>query len=240
MKRLPSIVLLIIATGMLAYLLLPVFEAGRTPSRPRADMPWQITPTTDGSITVFGFTLGKSTLRDAVDKLGRSFELGLFRDPDERLSLEAYYKSAMLGGLSVRLVLIADLSQAALHDLLTHSGEGKRLSTRTEQYPLADADIAIALAAPIAALTYIPYAEFDRELIRQHFGEPAERFSIDSSSDNSGHSSNIVSEHWLYPVLGLGVSLSQDAGTVLQYLPPRDFERLRKLLTSPSHAQDGE
>ena len=236
MKRLAPILLLIIATGMLAYLLLPVFEAGRTPSQPRTDMPWQIDPTPDGSIAVFGFTLGESTLREAIDKLGRSFDLGLFRDPDEQLSLEMYYKGAMLGGLSVRLVLIADLSQAVLHDLLTHSGESKRLSTGTEQYSLADTDIGVALAAPIAALTYIPYVELDRELIRQRFGEPVERISVDSSDD----SSDVTNEHWLYPNLGLGISLNQNTGTVLQYLPPRDFARLRKLLTPPSPAQDAE
>ena len=48
---------------------------------------------------MFGLTLGESTVRDAANELGRRYELGLFQDQADRLSLEAYFRDAVVGGL---------------------------------------------------------------------------------------------------------------------------------------------
>ena len=53
------------------------------PPRPDGIYPWQVAVGENGaSSTVFGLTLGQSTLRDAVGKLGRRYEIGIFQERD--------------------------------------------------------------------------------------------------------------------------------------------------------------
>ncbi|MFZ1860136.1 MAG: hypothetical protein WAV81_05610, partial [Candidatus Competibacter sp.] len=74
---------------------------GARSGAPAEDLPWRITRGQNGAtITVFGLTLGESTVRDAVAKWGRRYELGLFQNPAGRLSLEAYFRDAVVGGLN--------------------------------------------------------------------------------------------------------------------------------------------
>ena len=162
---------------------------------------------------MFGLTLGVSTVRDAVDKLGRRYELGVFQNPQGRLSLEAYFRDAVVGGLNVRLVLSARLPQEALDAIRAHAGEGKPIADGGRRYPVAEADIGAGLGAVITAITYMPVVKFDAELVRKRFGEPAERITVKDGT------------HWLYPGLGLDLLLGDSGEALLQYVPPPEFER---------------
>jgi hypothetical protein len=213
-----KVLLLVVATLGLAALILPVMRPPGGEAVLGQDLPWQIQPTSTGTIEVFGLTLGESTVADAVDKIGRRYELGLFREPDGRLSLEAYFRDAVLGGLNARIVTTADLDPAALEQLLDDAGPGERLANGTRRYPVPEAHTATALAAIITTLTYAPYVELDDALVRERFGPPAERIALEDG------------DHWLYPERGLDLILRQDGKSILQYLPPRDFDRLRSPL----------
>lgn len=190
---------------------------GGQSSPPGQDLPWQITVSPDGaSLTVFGLTLGESTLRDGVNKLGRRYELGVFEDKEGRLGLEGYFRDAVVGGLNARLVLSARLPESALAALKTHAGKGEPTVDQGQRYPVAEADHDLALSAVITAITYLPVVKFDAALVRQRFGEPAERVAVQDGA------------HWLYPALGLDLLLGDNGGALLQYAPPAEFEqRLR-------------
>lgn len=190
---------------------------GGQSSVPGQDMPWQVTLGQDGAAsTVFGLTLGVSTVRDAVGKLGRRYELGLFQDQQDRLSLEAYFRDAVVGGLNARLVLSARLHQEALDAIRAHAGEGKPVPGGGRRYPVVEADIEVGLGAVITAITYMPVVKFDAELVRKRFGEPAEQVRVKEGT------------HWLYPGLGLDLLLGDSGEALLQYVPPPEFEqRLR-------------
>ena len=217
--------LAVLGIAMSVFFIAIMRPPGGQSSAPGQDMPWQITRSADGAtISVFGLTLGQSTLRDAVHRFGRRYELGIFQDRAGALSLEAYFRDAVVGGLNVRLVLMGQLSEAQLNALRTHAGEGQRTAEGGRRYPVAEADTEQGLEARVTAITYMPVARFDAELVRQRFGEPAERLATRDGA------------HWLYPPLGLDVLLGDNGEALLQYVPPPDFEQR---LRAPLH-QTGE
>lgn len=219
-KWLAGIGILVLGGFFLAIMRPP---GGQT-SAPGQDLPWQITRHPDGAtITVFGLTLGQSALRQAVDKLGRRYELGVFQAPDGALSLEAYFRDALVGGLSGRWVLSAQLPAEALAALLGHASTSKPTAEGGHRYPVAEADQDFALSATVTAITLMPVAKFDADLVRRRFGEPAERIAAAGGM------------HWLYPERGLDLLLGDQGETLLQYVPPPEFaQRLRAPLGGAS------
>ncbi len=208
------LLLAVLGVALSVFFLAIMRPPGGQPSAPGQDKPWQISRSTDGAtLTVFGLTLGQSTVRDAVDKLGRRYELGVFQNPEGRLSLEAYFRDAVVGGLSARLVLSARLPDPVLTALRTHAGAGKPTADGGRRYPVAEADSGVGLGAIITAITYLPVVKFDAELVRKRFGEPAERIAAKDGA------------HWLYPALGLDLLLGDNGEALLQYVPPAEFER---------------
>ena len=111
-----------------------------------------------------------------------------------------------------------------MNALRTHAGEGQRTAEGGRRYPVAEADTEQGLEARVTAITYMPVARFDADLVRQRFGEPAERLATRDGA------------HWLYPPLGLDVLLGDNGEALLQYVPPPDFEQR---LRAPLH-QTGE
>ena len=222
-RRWIILLLVVLGVALTGFFLSIMRPPGSQSSAPGQDLPWQISVGPGGATsTVFGLTLGESSLREAVVKLGRRYELGLFEDRDGQLSLEAYFRDALLGGLNVRLVLAVDVPEATLAALKTHGGEGKPTASGMRRYPVAEIDHDLAMQGVIAALTYLPVVKFDADLVRQRFGEPAERIAAEGGA------------HWLYPALGLDVLLGDNGEALLQYVPPADFAaRLRAPLRKP-------
>lgn len=217
MKRWRAWLLAVAGLGMSVFFLAVMRPPGGQSSAPGRDMPWQVTRNQDGtSITVFGLTLGESKIRDAVAKLGRRYELGLFQDEMDRLNLEAYFRDAVVGGLNVRLVLSARLPEEMLKAIQAHAGEGALIAEGVRRYAVAEADRDLALGATVAAITYMPVVKFDADLVRKRFGEPAEQIKAKDGT------------HWLYPAVGLDLLLGDNGEALLQYVPPPEFEqRLR-------------
>ncbi len=222
-------VLLLVAAGVtMGWFFLAIMRPpGNQAAAPGRDLPWQVEIGQSGATsTVFGLTLGKSTLRDAVRKLGRRYEMGVFRDRDRRLSLEAYFRDTVVGGLNARLVLSAQLPDERLDALRAHAGEGQSIAGGGRRYPVTEADHDLALEAVVTAITYLPVVKFDTDLVRKRFGEPAERLPVQDGT------------HWLYPTLGLDLLLGDNGGALLQYVPPAEFEQ--RLRTPLRNRENGE
>ena len=216
-------ILLLAALGIAlgGFFLAIMRPPGGQSATPGPDLPWQVAASPDGAtLTVFGLTLGQSTVRDAVNKLGRRYELGVFQNPAGRLSLEAYFRDTVVGGLNVQMVLATYLPEEMLNALQTHAGPGKPTADGSRRYPVAEADTPVALDAVVTAITYMPVVKFDADLIRKRFGEPVERIGVKDGT------------HWLYPALGLDLLLGDQGEALLQYVPPVEFEqRLRAPLS---------
>ena len=199
MKNWKILLLAALGVALSIFFLAIMRPPGGQSSTPGQDLPWQVAASPDGAtLTVFGLTLGQSTVRDAVVKLGRRYELGVFQNPEGRLSLEAYFRDAMLGGLNVQMVLVAHLTEDTLNAIRTHAGAGKPTADGGRRYPVAEADANTALGAVVTAITYRPVVKFDADLIRKRFGEPAERIAVKDGT------------HWLYPALGLDLLLGDN------------------------------
>lgn len=185
---------------------------GARSTAPGEDLPWRIARGQDGAtITVFGLTLGESTVRDAADKWGRRYELGLFQNPAGRLSLEAYFRDAVVGGLNARLVASARLPEDTLQAI--RAGAGAPTAEGGRRYAVLEPDQDLGLGATITAITYMPVVKFDAGLVRKRFGEPAEQLKVKDGV------------HWLYPDRGLDLLLGDGGEALLQYVPPPEFER---------------
>ena len=209
---------------LVLYMLMVFRPPQGGPPASEEDLPWRIEPVGD-TIRVFGLTLGESTLGEAIDKLGRH-ELGIFRDAQGQLTLEAYFRNVRLGNLSARVVATARLPQERLQAMAERGGSGKRLASGVQQYSLAAEDQAVALATPVSTLTYVPIIDLTPEDVRLYFGEPTRRLPEPADPRFT---------HWLYPQRGLDLMLDPDGEAILQYLPPREFHRvLEPLLETPT------
>lgn len=182
-------------------------------------LPWQIEVHPDGSSRVMGLTLSNgpeaSTLADVRRVFGAEVPIAVIAAPGEAGSLEAFVDPAQLGFVSGKLVVTARLDAATLQGLRERALKSDFMESATRKYTLSPADEALALKAPVAALSFIPQARLDADAILARFGPPARRVNSD------GHL-----EHFLYPDKGLDVILDTEGKELLQYVPPADFARL--------------
>jgi hypothetical protein len=192
-------------------------------------LPWQIEPLEDGSARVFGLTLGRDSLGDARDRLGPDMELAIVVRGNETGSLEMYYTQFSAGVLSGKLVLVGAMDDATLLQLREHSGAPKYLDSGARKYHLQTADLPLGYRAPLAGITFIPLASIDEDIALKRFGPPAETRRMDDET-----------VHLLYPQFGLDLMINKAHRDVLQYVAPRDFDRLRtplKQQQAPQGAQ---
>ncbi|MDR9435587.1 MAG: hypothetical protein RI563_01825 [Thiohalophilus sp.] len=181
--------------------------------------PWQITRLPDGSSRVFGIQFNHTTLESARAVLGTRYDEGLFENPDGSLSLEIYFNEVTLGGLSGKFILLLDAPPSQLQAIKQRATGSKRMESGARRYRMAPADREQLGSMAISALSYIPYTNLDEEMIRQRFGLPDDIIPLEEGK-----------RHWLYPDKGLDLLLDDDGKELLQYVAPRDFERVRQPL----------
>lgn len=194
-------------------------------SHPAAQfLPWQIEPTAQGSIRVFGLTLGESTLQEAEDLFHGGAKVSLFVSPDAQYKVEAYFDKVMLGGFGAQLVMVMALSQEQQAAMFQRGARLSNLGGGRKKVTLAGDDLKTIFETPIASIAYLTRAKLDDELLQKRFGEPAQR--IREVENNT--------THWLYPRLGLDVALHDEGRAVLQYVSPKQFP----ILIAPLQEQE--
>lgn len=185
-------------------------------------LPWQVETTATGSSRVFGLELGRSTLREAQQRFNEPYEVSMFaRDGGERV-VEAYFDTVTLNGLQARVVLVMALSPEQLDGLYDRGVRIATMGSGGRKVTLDDADLQGLVSMPFASLTYIPKSNLTAELVQARFGQPAERIR------EKGTERGV--EHWLYPQMGLDLTLHEKGKEVLQYVQPARFGLLRNPL----------
>ena len=182
-------------------------------------LPWQITVLPDGSTKVFGLNPGRTTLGQAVARLGGDMELAIMAAQGETGSLEMYYGHYRAGLLSAKLVLAADMDDETLKRMRTNAASREVLQSGTRKYLVSDQDHEEAFEAVLHNIAFIPSTDLEHEMIINRFGEPDEVITTAGRV-----------KHYLYPKKGLDVILNPEGKDVLQYVEPAQFDRLRQPL----------
>jgi len=188
-----------------------------------ADAPWAVEPDGAGGSRVFGLRLPGSTLATVRRRWGEDLQVAVMAAQDGPPVLEAYVERFSTAGVDGRLVLSFDAAPGDLAAWRAASpGEPLPGGGRRHPMPPGAGD-----AVPLRGLSFLPSAQLDAEVLRQRFGEPAERLEISERLS-----------HWLYPQKGLAVALDLDGRELLQYVAPADFDRLLRspLAAKPSGA----
>ena len=211
--------------GILSALLLTgAFFMPGNDSRRNDVLPWHIEHPTPDSVRVFGLTLGESATRDAEQRFRQDAEPSLFKSREGKLVAEMYFDQVNLAGLSSKVVLTINVPEVELQGMYerglrmaaTGNENGKKITMTPD-------DIAKLRNMPIGSLTYLPSLHVDEAIFIKRFGQPAQRIQERKSS--------IV--HWLYPQNGLDITVGGSEKPLLQYVPPRDFDKLvRPLLAN--------
>jgi len=207
-------ILLSLTFGSLFLLALAVMVPGGKVADKEPKLPWDIVIDTDGNSTVFGLTIGVSTLKEAQEALQEEAKVNLFVSQDEQYSVEAYFRRIVISGFKADLVLSLDIDPTEVKAMYDRGARQKRVETGNKQVDLASEDFALMGSQKIGHITYIPSANLDDALVSTRFGEPSRRVT---------EKGGIV--HWLYPQKGLDIGLNPEGKEVFQYLNPRDFNQ---------------
>lgn len=207
------------SVGILSAVL--IVTAFFSPDEPRRidDLPWHIEHPTPDSVRVFGLTLGKSTTNEAELRFQEEAKPSLFKSPDGKMIVEIFFEQVILSGLPSKIVLTIDVPEAQLKGMyerglrIAATGSAKKITMTAD-------DIETIRAYPISSLTYLPNLRLDEAIFLKRFGQPAQRIQENKSG--------LI--HWLYPQNGLDIAMSKGQKPLLQFVPPKDFDKLARPL----------
>jgi len=181
----------------------------------KSDLPWHIGHPNTDTIEVFGVTLGKTNTDEAEQHFKEAANPILFKSPTGQLVAEIFFEQVNLAGLKARIVLSIKAPDSELQAMFERglrmnvTGSGKEITLTPE-------DAAKLFEMPISSLTYMPLVRLQDAVFSKRFGRPQLRIREKKSG--------VV--HWLYPQDGLDIALGGEEKPLLQYVPPRDFDKL--------------
>lgn len=184
-------------------------------SKRNDDLPWHIEHPTPDSVRVFGLTLGESVTNEAELRFKEPAKPSLFKSPEGKLIAEVFFEQVSLAGLPSKIVLTIDVPDQELKGMyerglrMAATGSGKKITMTPD-------DIATLRTLPISSVTYLPSLRVDEAIFLKRFGQPAQRIQEKKSG----------AIHWLYPQNGLDIALGGGEKPLLQYVPPKDFDKL--------------
>lgn len=199
------IIFVLLITGIGALLSVPSEQE----LDPIMTMPWETTIMDDGNIQVFGIHLGKTTLEQAQHIFNLYGKTAIFSQPNHELTIESYFDSINLGGLSAKVILNLMLPEQQIQDLLIHTTNDILQPSGARSYELHNDNTSLLLNLPIISITYIPTVTLDENMILNRFGkaENIQQISINKPSYFI----------WYYPKIGLSITFNNQEKAVLQY-----------------------
>ncbi|OUR74451.1 hypothetical protein A9Q78_00520 [Methylophaga sp. 41_12_T18] len=162
----------------------------------------------DGNSRVFDIHLGTTTFKQAQQAFNIYAKTAIFSQENQAASVEAYFDSINLGGLSAKVVLNLSVADDAIPAMQDHATEAKLQPSGARRYMLHSDDQAQLLDAPINTITYIPSVKLNEDMLINRFGV-AEKVEQATNQPNT-----II---WHYPKIGLSIRLSPEDKTVLEY-----------------------
>jgi hypothetical protein len=201
--------------ALVAVLILGVaFFQGDKPAE-KSDLPWHIEHPTPDTSRIFGVTLGQSNTTQAEQHFKEAAKPILFKSTRGQLVVEVFFEEVNLAGLKARVVLTIAVPDQELPGMFER-GLRMNATSSGKEITLTPEDIARVFTMPVSSLTYMPSVRLDDAVFAKRFGEPALRIREKKSG----------AVHWLYPQHGLDITLGGAEKPLLQYVAPRDFDRL--------------
>lgn len=173
-----------------------------------APMPWEITVMPDGKSKVFGIHLGTTTYNHTKELFHEFGKIAAFADEGKPSTVEAFFDSVHLAGISGKLVLNLDVPEQQITEMMSRAYQARLQDSGAHRYELSNNDNESLINAPIIAITYIPSVKLNAEIAHFRFGEPG---SI--SQDTLSPDTTI----WHYPLTGLTIRMNEHEKTILQY-----------------------
>ena len=198
-KFLIGLVLTIV--GITALMLVPSKQTS-------APMPWETTVMSDGNTQVFGIHLGKTKLKQAQQIFNNYGKTAIFNQEGHEPTVEAYFESINMGGLSAKVVLNLLVNEQQIKNMLNNAKQSKLQPSGARQFELNSGDQIHVLDSAISAITYIPSVKLSEEMVLERFGPADDVQQADQQS---------ALTIWLYSDIGLSVTFNTGEKTVLQY-----------------------
>lgn len=173
-----------------------------------APMPWEITIMPDGKSSVFGIHLGTTTYSHTQEVFHEFGKIAAFAEQGKPSTVEAFFDSIHLGGLTGKLVLNLDVPEHRITEMTSHANEARLQESGAHRYELNNSDNESVIDAPIIAITFIPSVKLDADIARYRFGDPA-NIMQDENNPNT--------KIWHYPLTGLTIRINEHEKTILQY-----------------------
>lgn len=218
----------IVLAGILALAMFVYMQPGGQQTRQFDNLPWQVQVVDEQRTRVLGITLGETTMADLMGYLPVP-EIRMFVDPDGTRSVEAYYVNARIEPFETNLILRPDLGEQELDRIEAGTTSERPMPSGARRYGLDDDTLGTLGNVPVVEMSYIPRARWDGDLLRRHFGEPAERMQIDSN-----HS------YWLYPDRGVAVLLPDRGRPTMHYTTQERWSRVEERLQDEGRRRLGE
>jgi len=169
-------------------------------------MPWQSYINDQGKTVVFGLTMGKSTLAESMRLFGTEVKASLFEDTDQKKTLEVFFSSTKVGGISAKVILNLALTNQQFDYLNNNIKESEVMPTGNKKTSFNKAGEASMFALPIESLTFIPSADLLPDTITGLFKQPESVNLIESGV-----------EYWRYPGKGLRIIVDQENKEILEF-----------------------
>lgn len=225
--RMKKIILSIVAFAVLAIVAIFASAYFNRSDEPPVNLPWQIETTAEGHTRVFGVDVGSSTLRAAMEAFHKVPDVALFRTPEGKYRLEAYFGKVVLAFFEARVIVSLEASDQDIAEIEANSPERKPMPSGSWELTLRTADVEAAAKRVIRRLSYSPVADIEAERLAKFFGKPAETLSIGDKS-----------QYWLYPERGLAILVEQENKEILYYVALADFPQLKAELLEFAQAAE--
>jgi len=219
----------VLGATIIALLLGVYLSSLNQPDTQHAGFPWQVEILPSGQTRVFSLTLGESTVGDAEQLFKEIAELTLFSSTEASTEstavIEAFFNEVKIGGLKSKMVMSIQLPADEIQAMFNRGARIATLGSGTRKVTLSADDAVKVRQTAIASITYLPSVHLNAELIKNRFGEPAEKMA-DSASD---------AVHWLYPQKGVDIALSESDKEVILYVSPQNFDAILQPLKNTSN-----
>ena len=216
-------------SGPVAAVPLSTHPASSTPAAAAQGLPWQVQALPDGLAQVFGLVPGQDTLAQARARIGDGLQVALVARLGEVGVLEALADPFAAGFVTGRLVLAFEVPAATLARWRARAPRSAPMDAGVRRFALLPADQGEAQTMRLVGLSFVPSVRLTEADVRQRFAAPAQVLPAASPGGLL----------LLYPALGLAAAVGPASRGVLQYVAPRDFDRLLRapLLAAPTSAK---